>query len=86
MIRLIFKYAKLFIYSWFFCIAFLLLIGGVISTVSFLSKGEFNFPVEHIHRAIFFGFVGGSAISLAAIIFRGLDWYRARKVKIKPDD
>lgn len=81
MIRLFFKYAKLFIYSWFFCITFLFLIGVAISAVLFLTKGEFDFPFEQIHRAIFFGFIGGSAISLVAVIFRGLDWYKSRKVK-----
>ncbi|WP_434461490.1 hypothetical protein ACMV5L_22295 [Serratia plymuthica] len=75
------KYIKLFIYSWVFCIAFLLLIGAVISTVSFFTSGEFKFPFDQVLRAVFFGFVGGSAISLAAILFKLLDWYRSRKDK-----
>lgn len=79
MAKFILKYSLFFLYSYFFCIASLLLIGLAISGVYYFSNGIFDFSFSQVKRALFFGFIGGSGISLGTVLFNTIDWYNARK-------
>lgn len=79
MYKTILKYSLFFLYSYLFCIASLLLIGLVIATVYYFSNGIFSFPFSQIKRALTFGVIGGTGISLGAVLFNTIDWYNARK-------
>ncbi|ECA5251943.1 hypothetical protein ZQ34_005146 [Salmonella enterica subsp. salamae] len=72
-------YIKLLIYSCFFCIAVCVLLGVGVSLIVFLKDGYFLIPDGQIIRAVVFGCIAGSAITLATIVFNLIDKFNARK-------
>lgn len=79
MIRSFCKYAALLMYSCVFFVIALLVIGLIISSIYYLKDGVFNFPRNQIERAIVFGVIAGSAITLAAILFKLIDMFKIKK-------
>ncbi|TKV06291.1 hypothetical protein FDX19_20135 [Citrobacter sp. wls619] len=75
----LYGYVMLFIYSCLSSILMLLLLGGGIAIFYFLKGNEFNFPLGQLKRAIVFGCIAGSAITLATIVFNLIDKINARK-------
>lgn len=72
-------YIKLLIYSCFFCVAVCFLFGGGASLIIYLKHGYFLIPEGQIIRAIVFGCIAGSAITLATIVFNLIDKFNTRK-------
>lgn len=75
----LYSYVMLFIYSCLSSILMLLLLGGGIAAFYFLKGDEFYFPLSQLKRAIVFGSIAGSAITLATIVFNLIDKFNARK-------
>ncbi|MBV4365788.1 hypothetical protein [Erwinia phyllosphaerae] len=72
-------YAALFFYSCFSSIIMLIILGAGISGFYYIKSGFFNFPLSQIKRAIVFGCIAGTAITVAAIVFNLIDYFKARK-------
>ncbi|URQ62204.1 hypothetical protein LQ939_08135 [Pantoea alhagi] len=75
----LYGYVMLFIYSCLSSILMLLLIGGGIAAFYFLKGDGFYFSTGQLKRAIVFGCIAGSAITLATIVFNLIDKFNARK-------
>ena len=73
------SYIKLLIYSCMFCIAVCFLLGGTVSLFIYSKDGYFLIPGGQITRAVVFGCIAGSAITLATIVFNLIDKFGARK-------
>lgn len=72
-------YIKLLIYSCAFCIAVCFLLGGAASFIVYIKKGYFLIPDGQVVRAVVFGSIAGTAITLATIVFNLIDKFNARK-------
>jgi len=72
-------HVMLFVYSCLLSILMLLLLGGLISAYYFLKGGGFYFPMNQLKRAIIFGCVAGTAITLATMVSNATDKFKARK-------
>lgn len=72
-------YIKLLIYSCLFCILFCFILGAGASFIIYIKNGYFLIPDGQIKRAIFFGCIAGSAITLAAIVFNLIDKIQSKK-------
>ena len=81
--KVILKYLGLFLYSCISSMLMLLFLGGTVAVFYYFKDNVFYFPLSHVKRAIFFGFVAGTAITLATIVFNLIDKFNARK---KPSD
>lgn len=75
----LYSYVMLFIYSCLSSILMLLLLAGGIVAFYFLKGDGFYFPLSQLKRAIVFGSIAGSAITLATIVFNLIDKFNARK-------
>jgi len=75
----LYSYVMLFIYSCLSSILMLLLLGGGIAAFYFLKGDGFYFPFSQLKRAIVFGSIAGSAITLATIVFNLIDKFNTRK-------
>ncbi|MBJ3816736.1 hypothetical protein F9C28_17930 [Shimwellia pseudoproteus] len=75
----LYGYVMLFIYSCLSSILMLLFLGGGVAIFYFLKGNGFNFPIDQLKRAIVFGCIAGSAITLATIVFNLIDKYSAHK-------
>lgn len=73
------KYIKLFIYSCIFCVLANLIMGVGGAALIYISKGHFYYPFHQVIRAISFGVIAGSAITLAAILFKLIDMFKIKK-------
>lgn len=82
----LYSYVILFIYSCLSSILMLLLLGGGIAAYYFLKGDGFYFPLSQLKKAIVFGFIAGSAITLATIVFNLIDKFNARKKPPSPPD
>ena len=67
--KAILKYFGLLIYSCISSMLMLLFLGGCVAVFYYLKDGVFYFPLSQIKRAIFFGGVAGTAITIATIFF-----------------
>lgn len=67
--KAILKYFVLLIYSCISSMLMLLFLGGCVAVFYYLKDGVFYFPLSQIKRAIFFGGVAGTAITMATIVF-----------------
>jgi TRAP-type C4-dicarboxylate transport system permease small subunit len=72
-------YFKLLIYSCFFCILVCFFLGAVASLYIYITKGYFYIPLGQIERAIVFGCVAGSAITLYVLVVNVIDKFRTKK-------
>ncbi|ENV9336535.1 TPA: hypothetical protein ACJVFL_001737 [Klebsiella aerogenes] len=72
-------YIKLLIYSCVFCIFFCFILGAGASFIVYIKNGYFLIPEGQIKRAIVFGCIAGTAITLATIVFNLIDKFKARK-------
>lgn len=72
-------YIKLVIYSCVFCILVCFILGACASFISYIKNGYFLIPDGQIKRAIIFGCIAGTAITLASIVFNLIDKYKSRK-------
>ncbi|EGO7456271.1 hypothetical protein IVA10_001970, partial [Escherichia coli] len=75
----LYSYVVLFLYSCLSSIVMLLFLGGVVSIFYFFKGDGFYFPVNQFKRAIVFGFIAGTAITLATIVFNLIDKFNSRK-------
>lgn len=66
--RAVCRFVYLYLYSCFFCVLLLLFVGFSISAAFYFLHGSFSFPIEQIERAIAFGVICGTSITLYAII------------------
>jgi hypothetical protein len=78
------KYIKLFIYSCIFCVLANLIMGVGGAALIYIYKGHFYYPFHQVIRAISFGVIAGSAITLAAISFKLIDTFKIKNVKYTP--
>lgn len=74
----LYSYVILFLYSCLSSIVMLLFLGGGQSFIFFKGDG-FYFPVNQFKRAIVFGCIAGTAITLATIVFNLIDKFNSRK-------
>jgi len=72
-------YVKLFLYSCFFCIIFCFILGCGASFIIYIKNGYFMIPHGQVKRAIVFGCIAGTAITVATIVFNLIDKYKSRK-------
>jgi|GEM_PF-6747391 len=70
------RFFLIYIYLCFCAISLLFLVGGSISIFFYVKTGVFIFPLDQIGRAVFFGAVAGTAISLYMLIITVLGWFR----------
>jgi hypothetical protein len=75
----LYAYTVLFLYSCLSSTLMLLLLGGVIATFYYLKGDGFYFPLNQVRRAIIFGCIAGSAITLATTVFNLIDKFNSRK-------
>ncbi|HDX7387028.1 TPA: hypothetical protein RPO46_005254 [Escherichia coli] len=74
----LYSYVILFLYSCLSSIVMLLFLGG--GAIFYFFKGDgFYFPVNQFKRAIVFGCIAGTAITLATIVFNLIDKFNSRK-------
>lgn len=73
------RYMALFFYSCFLSIIMLIVLGVGMSAFFYIKSGFFNFPLSQIKRAIVFGCIAGTAITVAAIVFNLIDKFNAHK-------
>lgn len=78
-VKYLFSYVVLFFYWSVALSVFLLCIGGVISTIHYISNGVFISPENQIKRAIAFGCICGIAITVITLIYRLIDKFNIRK-------
>lgn len=52
-------------------------VGG--AALIYISKGHFYYPFHQVIRAISFGVIAGSAITLAVILFKVIDIFNLKK-------
>lgn len=72
-------YIKLLIYSCVFCIIVCFILGAGASFIIYIKNGYFLIPDGQVKRAIVFGCIAGTAITLATIVFNLIDKFKARK-------
>jgi len=72
-------YIKLLIYSCFFCILICFTLGAGASLIIYIKNGYFLIPDGQINRAIIFGCIAGTAITLGTIVFNLIDKFNAPK-------
>ncbi|PRB59439.1 hypothetical protein CQ001_11525 [Erwinia billingiae] len=77
--RIIGKYFVLFLYSCLSSMLMLFVLGVAISAVNYFKGGGLYFPLSQMKRAVVFGFIAGTAITLAAIVFNLIDKYNSGK-------
>ena len=53
--------------------------GGGRSSINLYFQGAFYYPFHQVIRAISFGVIAGSAITLAAILFKLIDMFKIKK-------
>jgi len=75
----LYGYVILFGYSCLSSILMVLLLGGGIAAFYFLKGDGFYFPLSQLKRAMVFGSIAGSAITLATIVFNLIDKSNGRK-------
>ncbi|MBL0434886.1 hypothetical protein JD501_17370 [Aeromonas hydrophila] len=61
-------YLGLWLYSCFFCVLLCFLIGGVSSISFYFKEGEFLVPKGEVERAVIFGFIAGTSISIYVFV------------------
>ncbi|KAA6100196.1 MULTISPECIES: hypothetical protein [Pantoea] len=72
-------YIKLLIYSCVFCILICFILGAGASVIIYIKNGYFLIPDGQLKRAIVFGSIAGTAITLATIVFNLIDKFNTRK-------
>ena len=72
-------YIKLLIYSCIFCIMVCFILGIGASFIVYIKNGYFLIPDGQVYRAITFGCIAGTAITLATILFNFIDKHNSRK-------
>lgn len=70
------RFFLIYIYLCSCAILLLFLVGGSISLFFYVRVGVFIFPLDQIGRAVFFGVVAGTAISLYMLIITFLEKFR----------
>lgn len=75
----LYGYVILFFYSCLTSVFMLLLLGGGIATFYYFKGDGFYFPLNQVKRAIVFGCIAGTAITLATIVFKLIDKFNACK-------
>jgi len=75
----LYGYVMLFLYSCLSSILMLLLLGGGVAVFYFVKGDGFYFPLNQLKRAIVFGCIAGSGITLATIVFNLINKFNARK-------
>ncbi|MCY9847282.1 hypothetical protein [Pectobacterium jejuense] len=78
MIKSLYRYIALLLYSCLFFILMLLSLGIIISSVYYFSHGVFNFPKYQVERAVVFGSITGVAAWLGILIFKLLDKFKKK--------
>jgi hypothetical protein len=73
------NYLKLLGYSCVFCCIVYFVLTGATAIIVYLKNGYFFYPLYHVKRTIIFGCISGTAITLAAIVFKLIDKFNARK-------
>lgn len=73
------SYLKLFIYACVFSIGVCLVLGAGVASLIYFNKGNWFFPLHQIKRALVFGTITGTAITVAAVVFKLIDVFNARK-------
>lgn len=61
-------YLWLWLYSCFFCVLLCFLIGGASSIFFYFKEAEFLVPKGEVERAVIFGFIGGTSISIYVFV------------------
>ncbi|KFK93714.1 MULTISPECIES: hypothetical protein [unclassified Serratia (in: enterobacteria)] len=79
MIKDIYRYIALFLYSFFSSVLMLLVLGFAISSFYYFKEGSFNFPASQVKRAIVFGCVAGSAITLYVLVVNVINKFSTKK-------
>jgi hypothetical protein len=72
-------YLKLFIYTCIFSIGVCLILGEGVSSLIYFSKIYWFSPLTQIKRALAFGIITGTAITIVAIIFKLIDKFKSHK-------
>jgi hypothetical protein len=75
------RFFLIYIYSCSCAVLLLFLVGGGISLIFYVKSGVFVFPSEQIVRAVFFGVVAGTAISLYMLVIIFLEKFRNKSNK-----
>lgn len=57
----------------------LIFLGGCVAVFYYLKDGVFYFPLTQVKRAIFFGSIAGTAITIATIVFNVNDKFTKNK-------
>lgn len=70
------RFLLIYIYLCSCAVLLLFLVGGGISLIFYVKSGVFVFPFEQIVRAVFFGVVAGTAISLYMLVIIFLEKFR----------
>ncbi len=81
--KVIFNYLALFLYSCISSMLLLFVLGVCVAVFYYFKDSVFYFPLSQVKRAIFFGCIAGTAITLAIIVFNLIDKFNTCK-KIKP--
>ncbi|WP_339011965.1 hypothetical protein [Aeromonas popoffii] len=61
-------YLRLWLYSCLFCVLLCFFIGGVTSIVFYFKAGEFLVPKGEVERAVIFGFIAGTSMSIYVFV------------------
>lgn len=77
--KTLYKYIVLFLYSCITSMLMLFALGFCIATFYYIKDGGFYFPLSQVKRAIVFGCIAGTGITLAAIVFNLIDKIKERK-------
>ncbi|QBR49029.1 hypothetical protein [Erwinia sp. QL-Z3] len=72
-------YIKMLVYSCVFCMFFCFVLGAGASLIAYIKNGYFLIPDGQITRAILFGGIAGTAITLATLVFNLIDKYNSGK-------
>jgi hypothetical protein len=75
------RFFLIYIYLCSCAVLLLFLVGGGISLIFYVKSGFFVFPSGQIVRAVFFGVVAGTAISLYILVIMFLEKFRNRSNK-----
>ena len=77
--KTILNYFGLLLYSCISSMLMLLFLGGCVAVFYHLKDDVFYFPLSQVKRAIFFGGVAGTAITIATIVFNVNDKFNKHK-------
>lgn len=79
MIKSVYRYIIFFLYSCFFSVLMLCILGFVISSFYYLKEGSFDFPKYQVLRAIVFGCIAGTAITLYVLVVNIINKFKSCK-------